>query len=219
MAGFDKSVFLQPKRDLAWKIFFAFVAAALMGFGIALNTYVGLGNDAISVFADGLHSFFKVDLGMAFNISNYTVFTIVLIFARQYINIGTLINVLMLGSFVNVGLDLYTFFNIPDNFIFRAAVAVVACVLLFFGIAMFIAVNIGVDPWTGLAMFVSDKTHVQYKFCRIAFDVLSLIIGYLLGGTVGITTVVASCFGGPIIQAFANLIRTSLLSKFNFRDN
>ncbi len=219
MAGFDKSVFLQPKRDLVWKIFFAFVGAALMGFGIAMNSCIGLGNDPVSVLADGVHKFFNIDLGTAFNVLNYTLLAFVLIFSRCYINLGTIIHAFMLGFFTNVGVRAYSLLSPPTNLIFRAAVAVVACLLLFFGIAVFIAVNIGVDAWTGLAMFLRDKTCFEYKVYRVAIDMLSLLVGYLLGGTVGVTTVVAACFGGPIIQTFAEFIRTSLLSKFNFRDN
>lgn len=219
MSGFDKSVFLQPKRDLAWKILIAFVGDALMGFGIALNSCVGLGSDPISVFADGLHSFFHIDLGMAFNVANYTLFAIILLFARRYINIGTLIHTLPLGFFVSVGVNLYTLLSPPSNVIFRAAVAIVACILLFFGTAIFIAVEIGLDPWTGLAMLLRDKTRFEYKVYRVVIDVTSLVVGFLLGGTVGITTAVAAIFGGPIIQAFANFIKKSILSKFNFKNN
>ena len=80
MNGFDTSVFSQPKSELLKKVFLAFLGVVLMGFGIAFNACASLGSDPISVFSYGIHSFFNINLGTAFNITNYTLLFIVLIF-------------------------------------------------------------------------------------------------------------------------------------------
>ena len=228
MSGFDTSVFSQPKSNLLKKVIFAFLGVILMGIGIAFNACANLGSDPISVFSYGIHSFWGVNLGTAFNVTNYTLLFIVLIFGRRYINIGTLIHALFLGTFVNLGGDLYAGVKILflpltgfNDIVFRIAMAVVACFLLFFGTELLIAANIGLDVWTGLAMLLRDQTHKEYKFFRVAIDVFSLMAGFFLGGrpAIGLTTVLAALFGGPIIQSFVNLIKKSVFSVIKLKNN
>ncbi len=216
--GFDMSVFKQPKSDLIKKMLIALFADILIGFGIAFNACAGFGNDPISVLFDGIHTRFGLTLGMASDIANYTMFIIVLIFGRRYINIGTFIYTLPLGFFVNVGISLYKLMGISDVIIFRILMSVLACVILFLGIAFYIDISIGVDPWTGFAMILKDKTGKQYKVFRVAIDMSALVIGFLLGGKVGATTVVAALVGGPVIQAFSQFIEKSILGLFKFKN-
>lgn len=216
--GFDMSVFRQPKSDLIKKILIALIADILIGFGIAFNACAGFGNDPISVLFDGIHNKFGISLGLASDIANYTMFVIVLIFGRRYINIGTFIYTLPLGIFVNAGISFYQFISVPNTIIFRAIMSIIACILLFFGIAAYIAIEIGVDPWTGLAMILKDKTSKQYRVFRVTIDMSALAIGFLLGGKVGVTTVVAALAGGPIIQAFSQFIKKSILGLFKFKN-
>lgn len=228
MNGFDTSVFSQPKSELLKKVFLAFLGVVLMGFGIAFNACASLGSDPISVFSYGIHSFFNINLGTAFNITNYTLLFIVLIFGRRYINIGTLIHALFLGIFVNLGGDLYSvvknlFFALTmfNDIVFRVIMAIIACFLLFFGTALLIATNVGLDVWTGLAMILRDRTHKEYKFFRVAIDIFSLVVGFFLGGkaAIGVITVLAALFGGPIIQSFVNFIKKSIFTVIKLKNN
>ena len=86
---------------------------------------------------------------------------------------------------------------------------------------MLIAADIGLDVWTGLAMILRDQTHKEYKFFRVAIDIFSLVVGFFLGGSaaIGVTTVLAALFGGPIIQNFVNLIKKSVFSVIKLKNN
>lgn len=207
-SNFDFSVVKQPRPVLIKKMILAFLGDVLIGVGIGLNSCAGLGNDPISVFSDGLHKFFNISMGLAVNITAYTLLVVVLIFGRKYINIGTLINVLPLGFFVNLGVGMYSGLNIyAGGLAFRSITVLAACAFLYFGTALFITVDIGQDTWTGFAMLLRDRTGVEYKLIRVALDVSSLVIGYLLSGTVGIATILSAVLGGPTIQMFCKLIK------------
>ena len=205
---FDFSVFKQPRPVLIKKMILAFLGDVLIGLGIGLHSCAGLGNDPISVFSDGLHKFFNISMGLAVNITAYTLLVVVLAFGRKYINIGTLINVLPLGSFVNLGVGMYSAIGAhAGGLILRGVIVIVACVFLYFGTALFITVDIGQDTWTGFAMLLRDKTGVEYRLIRMVLDVSSFVIGFLLGGTVGAATILSAILGGPTIQMFCQLIK------------
>ncbi len=217
MTGINLSIFKQPKSSLLKKMLMFLVGVALMGVGIGLNSCIGLGTDPISVFSDGVHKFLNMSLGSAFTLTNCTIFLIVLLFGRRYINIGTLLHAIFLGTFVNMGVSIYSVLNIREIIFLKIIVASIACILLFFGTALLISVNIGLDVWTGLAMLLKDRTHKEYKIFRVVIDIFSLVIGYLMGGTVGVVTILAACFGGPIIQWFVKIIEKSILTKIGFK--
>mgnify|MGYP004687349125 CR=1 FL=1 len=201
-------------KELLFKIIFTAIGGMILGFGIAFNAANTWGNDPISVFYDGISRFFNIEFGLASNIANYSLFIIVLICGRRYINIGTFIYTLPLGSFITLGLSLYKILNIPNSFIGHLISAILGCTMLFVGISFFIAANIGVDPWTGLALILKDKAQKEYKVFKVLIDVVALIIGWILGGKVGVTTVVAAFLGGPIIQKVASFLEEKVVSKF-----
>ena len=219
MLGFDETILRQPKRDLVLKILIALIGDALIGFGISLNTCAGLGHNPTAAFMDGIRKFFDIDFGRSINLVNWVVFFIVLIFARQYVNIGTAINAISLGYFVSLAEKVYASFTFPDTLAFKGVAAFVACTLLFLGIATFSSVEIGFDPWTGFVMLLKDKVNFNYRLCLVAINVMLSLFGLFLGGRVGVTTLIVIFFGGPIIQAFANFIKKSILSKLNFKNN
>lgn len=215
--GFDLSILKQPKSDLIKKMIFAFIGDIILGFGIAFNSCAGLGNDPISVFYSGVSNMLHINLGLASNIANYTMFIIVLILGRRYINIGTFIYTLPLGSFINLGIYIYGSLIKEQNLVIQIVSSVVGCLLLFLGIAIFISAEIGVDPWTGLALILSDRTKKKYMVFKVLIDILGFVVGFAMGGKIGITTVIAALLGGPVIQKIDYFIKNYILRFFNFK--
>lgn len=207
MLGFDTSVFKLPKKQLFTRILFAFIGEFLLATGIAFNSSAGFGNDAVAVFYDGLHKCFNVSLGFATNITNIVLLIVVFIFGKKYLNIGTLIYVLPLGAIINFMLAFYNYFHLNSSLIGRIFSTVVGVFLLIIGLSFFIAADIGIDPWDGLALLLRDKTNIQYKYFKISMDILCLALGVVLGGKAGITTVIAAIIGGPGIQYLSEKLR------------
>lgn len=215
--GFDMSILKQPKSDLIKKMLFALLGDIILGFGIAFNSCAGLGNDPISVFYSGVSNVLHVNLGLASNIANYAMFVLILIIGRRYINIGTFIYTLPLGSFINLGVSIYDSLIKEQNLMTQVASSIIGCFLLFLGIAIFISVEIGVDPWTGLALILNDVTKKKYMIFKVLIDVLAFALGALMGGKVGVTTVVAALLGGPIIQKIDYFIKHYIFKLFKFK--
>lgn len=217
--GFDMSILKQPKSDLIKKMIFALLGDIILGFGIAFNSCAGLGNDPISVFYSGVSNALHVNLGLASNIANYTMFIVVLILGRRYINIGTFIYTLPLGSFINLGVALYGAVFPEQTLAIQVASAIVGCLLLFLGISVFISAEIGVDPWTGLALILKDATKKKYMIFKVLIDIIAFLVGFLMGGAIGVTTVVAAFLGGPIIQKMDWFIKKYIFKYFKFKSS
>lgn len=203
-------------RKVLIRSLFFLVGVMSIGFAIGLNNLALLGNDPISVFYDGMSRFFNIDLGIAINIVNFSLILILFIFGRKYIDIGLVLYVVTLGLFTNLCILLCTAISLPiDNIICRILMSIIGCFLLFLGIAIVIALDLGLDPWSGLIMIIKDRINKSYKIIKVCSDAFFLLVGFLLGGVVGVTTIVAAFLGGPVIEFITNIIKSKLSAKEN----
>lgn len=200
------------------RIIIALIGVALVGFGLAFNSVGMLGNDPVAVLYDGVRSllgFQSEKLGLVTNLVNCILVAAVFIFDRRYINIGTFIYALPMGNFVSMGFTIHEFLNIPSTLNGRILTSFLGCSMLFLGIGIFIAMNIGMDPCTGAVMIVRDKIKGQYKVAKIICDMCSLALGFTFGGKVGVVTVIAAFIAGPAIQKISESFDKIVLKRIN----
>jgi uncharacterized protein len=205
-------------ETLLRKIPIALVGVVLVGFGIAFNSAGMLGNDAVSVLYDGVRNALGLQmdkLGLVTNLINLIFLMMVFIFGRKYINIGTFIYALPLGNFVSIGFKIHEILNLPGTLGGRILISFLGCSMLFLGLGIFIAMDIGMDPVTGVNMIVRDKIKYQYKTAKVICDVSSLVLGFALGGKAGAVTVIAALIGGPTIQMVSEIFDKTVLRKMN----
>ena len=83
----------------------------------------------------------------------------------------------------------------------RIVSMVLGCVILSAGMSIVINSNAGTGPNDLVAVILSDKIErVQFRWVRVGCDLFFVVLGFLLGGTVGAGTVVAVFLTGPLVQ-------------------
>lgn len=201
------------KQDKKISIVLAIVGIFFIGTGVAFNAAAALGNDPIGIMYDGIRNVAKLSpeqLGMASNIVNISLVVLVLLLNRHYINIGTLIYIVPYGTIVDMGRKIYYVMFKVQTLPTQIIGAGLGCLFLYLGVAMFIAADIGLDPFTGIVMVLRDKCKKEYKVVKICFDIVCILIGFILGGKIGIITILTAATAGPVIQLFADCIRKQL---------
>lgn len=192
------------------KILFGLLGIFLVGIGVAFNASTMLGNDPIGIVYDGVRNIANLsneELGIASNVVNYGLIVLLLLIGKRYVNVGTFIYILPYGFFVEIGAKLYSIIAISETFWFRSLAGVIGCLALYTGVAIFIVMDIGLDPFTGIVMVMKEKLKWDYKKAKILFDVTMVTVGTLLGGQLGIITLATALSAGPIIQLLANKIK------------
>ena len=205
------------------KIFLCLIAVLFIGTGIALNTLSMLGNDSIALFYDGVRVFLNLGMekfGVVSNCVNFVLFLIVLFTASNYINVGTIIYTVLLGVIINLVTSFYNLINIPFTIATQICLGLFGCTFLFMGVGLFIATNSGLDPVTGFTVMLSEKIKIKFKYFKIIFDIVLIVIGTLLGGKIGVLTIFAALTAGFTIQFFADLfiklfVRTKIIKVDN----
>ncbi len=193
------------------KIVFSVIGIFFVGVAIAFNAASKLGNDPIGILYDGLRAFLHLSgsqLGMASNIVNVAMLVIVFFLGRHYVNVGTFIYILPYGLAVSLGSKIHSFF-FPAHLTLPLQIltAAIGCLCLYIGVGLYIAMDIGMDPFTGFVMMLCDKLKKEYRVVKIGFDVVCTLIGFLLGGKLGAITIICALIAGPFIQFFAGVFK------------
>jgi uncharacterized membrane protein YczE len=205
--------------DLLKRLVLFFVGMSVIQFGVALFLKTNIGSDPFSVFTQGLaftldktglRDFSLVKMisgkaevtpGIANMIILIVLFTIVLLVERKRIKIGTLICVVGVGPIIDLGIKVVSYFPVESyNIVIKALLVALGCLVIAIGFSVLSAANVGVAPNDIVPFIIQDKTKVQYRWIRITMDAVLLVVGFFLGGKVGIGTVISMLAIGPFIQ-------------------
>ena len=205
--------------DLIKRLILFFVGMSIIQFGVALFLKTNIGSDTFTVFTQGLASTLnktglkdlsivkliagiaQVTPGVANMIILVVLFVIILLVERKRIKIGTLICVVGVGPIIDLGVKVVSYFPVESyNIVIKMLLVVFGCFIIAIGFAVLSASNVGVAPNDIIPFIIQDKTKVQYRWIRIGLDGGFLIIGFILGGVVGIGTIISMLAIGPFIQ-------------------
>lgn len=195
------------------KLILAAAGILLVGTGVAFNAAAALGNDPVGIMYDGIRNIAKLSpgqLGAASNIVNVVLVILVFFLDRHYVNIGTFIYILPYGAAVSLGGRLYSVLFPVQTLVFQVIGAAAGCLMLYTGVAMFITADIGLDPFTGVVMVIRDKAGRQYRVVKICFDIVCIILGAVLGGKLGIITIITALTAGPMIQLLSDKMKSRI---------
>lgn len=210
---FNKSDFprITPK-----KLFVSIIGIALVCIGVAFNNNTMFGNDPVGMVYDGIRNtlnYNQAELGVVSNYINIGLILILLFFGRRYVNIGTLLYLIPYGLLVTFGSQLYQFLFDNDIYFHRILGGLIGCTFYYIGISLFVASNIGVDPFTGLMLTLRDKTKWSMRRAKVTMDICLIVIGFLLGGKFGIITILTALTTGPAIQYLSQLFEEKFLKE------
>lgn len=198
------------------KLLLSIIGIALVCIGVAFNNNTMFGNDPVGIVYDGIRStlhYTQAELGVVSNFINIGLILLLLIFGRRYVNIGTFLYLIPYGLIVSFGSHLYQYLFDNDLLFHRILGGLIGCTLYYIGISLFVASNIGVDPFTGLMLTIRDKTKWSLRRAKITMDICLIVIGILLGGKFGIITILTALTTGPAIQYLSHLFEEKFLKE------
>lgn len=172
------------------------VGLALYGVGCALTVAAGLGVDPWTVFAQGISGVTGVGIGWVTNVVGLAVL-LLWIPLRQRPGIGTIANVLLVGTSMQVALWVLPH---PDIVWLQALMLVGGVVLVAIASGLYIGAHFGPGPRDGLMTGMHARFGWPIWACRLGVEGTVLILGWLLGGTVGVGTVVFALGIGPLVH-------------------
>ncbi len=173
------------------------------GLGLSLLRAVNLGTDPCSCLTQGVTNFVPLSFGTCQLLCHLVTFVFVLRYDLSMIGFGTIGNMCFLGYISDFFQWIWSlllpagFFQVVLN---RYILLLPSLAVFLLGAAAYMCAGLGSSPYDALPFIISG--HVRrfpFKIVRMLWDISFMAAGYVLGGDVGIVTILVAFFLGPII--------------------
>lgn len=179
---------------------------SIIQFGVALFLRMNIGSDPFTVFTQGLANTLNnlgmnVTTGTANRIILVVLFSIILLLNKNHIKIGTIICVIGVGQIIDLGVRVVSVLPVESySYLLKMFLIALGCFIIAIGFSILSATKVGVAPNDIIPFIIKERINCEYRWIRICMDAFLLIGGFMLGGTVGVGTIIAMATTGPFIQ-------------------
>lgn len=188
------------------RIIIFLIGMSIIQFGVALFLRMNIGSDPFTVFTQGLANTLNnlgvnATTGTANRIILIVLFSIILLLNKSHIKIGTMICVVGVGPIIDLGVSMVSILPVESyNYLLKMFLIALGCFIIAIGFSMLSATKVGVAPNDIIPFIIKERINCEYRWIRICMDAFLLIGGFMLGGTVGVGTIIAMATTGPFIQ-------------------
>ena len=174
---------------------FLCLGLTLFGLGEGLLLVSLTGASPWSVLAQGISLHIDLSIGViTFFVSSFVLF--LWFFLDQKLGIGTIMNVIIIAIMIDVSI---IFIPTPENYISQLILAVMAVLIVGFGGGIYLVANLGAGPRDGLMVGLQKKTNIPIAAVRAFLEITVVAVGWYLGGTVGVGTLLFAFGIGPAV--------------------
>jgi uncharacterized membrane protein YczE len=179
-----------------------FLGLTILGLGGALVVQANLGNAPWTVFAQGLSIRSGLSIGTAFFLSSCLVMLMWIPLALRP-GFGTIANVIYFAIVLDWAV---TWIGTPETEVFRFGMLLLGIACVGLGSAIYMTCGLGGGPRDGLLIGLIKRTGVRIIYIKMTMDGSALLLGFFLGGRVGIGTVLSVFLYSWSVAFFLSLV-------------
>lgn len=179
------------------------ISVIVMGLALSVLNLVDWGNDPFTYMNISIAYRLGISLGNWQVILNIIMFIPVIIWGRKQIGIGTIFNMVLVGYSVDFFSWVWTqtgFDAVVDGMVIKILVMIPAIVVFVFSAATYMSTDLGTAPYDALPFMIAGWIkRVPFKYVRFCWDLMTVIIGLIVSGRLGIVTVAMMLFLGQTV--------------------
>lgn len=173
------------------------IATICTSIGVVLFIHANLGSDTITVFFHGLMHVFDLSLGTASRTYNIIALIFALLLSRKDVGWTTIVYALSTGYVMDVIDPLLIGFHIAEaSFIIRLLCVLIGQLCIVFSFALLVRYGTGMDQTNAITEGIIKRFPISYTVTRTSIDVFLLVSGFLMGGVVGIGSIISMATTG-----------------------
>ena len=186
------------KKIILWRWAFYLVGMLILALGISMTIKghrLGIGPwDVLNV---GLYQNFGLTIGTWSIITGLIIIVGTAIVLKEWPQIGTWLNMILVGLFI----DMFNWL-LPEIETLGAQVIIfiIGVIIMAYGVGIYVSPNIGAGPRDSLMLLFVKKFGVSVKKIRTIIEVVVALVGWTLGGPVGVGTVIVALLIGQLVH-------------------
>ncbi len=185
-------------------VLFLFIGLSIFGFGHAILFGSNFGVSPWMVLAQGLAIQFEIGIGLSIIVVSFGVL-LFWIPLKEKPGIGTFINFFVVAAVIEITLPYIPY---QTDISLKLLQVFLGILVIGIGGSIYLIANLGPGPRDGLMTGISKKTEIPMAYVRNALEISVVIIGWSLGGTAGVGTLIFAIMIGPVIVAYMFLMKT-----------
>ena len=193
------------RRSYPFRLALLVSGTALTALGVVMMLQANIGLEPWSVFHQGLELTVGISFGMASSLTGFLAILAAVLLGESF-GVGTIVNIVLCGVLIDlfnaVGLFPTTTATFPGVLMLIAGMAVLAV-----GTWLYMASELGSGPRDALTVALARKVKRSVGPCRVTMDCTVTVLGFLMGGKVGIGTVIAAVCVGWMIDLTFRIVR------------
>ena len=212
-------------KKMARRIVMSVLGVLVCGISVGLFKRAQLGVDPYQSLMAGLNAVIPINFGTLYVIMTGILLLFALVFDRHKIGLATIINMTILGYVADFSRSClekaFPDLSLPGRFFMLLAGVVVMC----FASAFYFTADLGVSTYDAISLIISQKQDkVKFQYVRIASDFVCVALGVVLclasgmkwgqvAANVGLGTIIAAFFMGPLISFFNRHVAEPFLNR------
>lgn len=173
----------------------------LFGLGISLMARAGVGLGPWEAFHEGIQVLTGIPMGTVSILVGIPVLALWWPLGQRP-GLGTLLNVALIGSATNLG---NAVLPRPDEPALRLAMMVAGVLVIGLGSGLYLSADLGPGPRDGLMTGIHRRYGWSIRRARTAIELTVLVVAWILGGTIGLGTIVFAFGIGPVVQVMLGI--------------
>ena len=183
-------------------LFFLILGLFLFGLGESLIITASIGMSPWTVLAEGL----SLTSGLSIGVLTFIISLVVLLLwipLKQKAGIGTILNVIIIAAVIEWSLP---YLPHPETYLMQIFQAILGTLIVGFASGIYLIANLGPGPRDGLMTGCQRVTNLPIAWVRVFLEITVISIGWVLGGTIGVATVIFAFGVGPAVSLGLYLI-------------
>ena len=185
-------------------VLFLFIGLSIFGFGHAILFGSNFGVSPWMVLAQGLAIQFEIGIGLSIIVVSFGVL-LFWIPLKEKPGIGTFINFFVVAAVIEMTLPYIPY---QTDISLKLIQVFLGILVIGIGGSIYLIANLGPGPRDGLMTGISKKTKIPMAYVRNVLEISVVIIGWSLGGTAGVGTLIFAIMIGPAIVAYMYLMKS-----------
>ncbi|SYW09139.1 conserved membrane hypothetical protein [Oenococcus oeni] len=186
--------------EIFLKVVLSFIGIAILSAGASFCRISGFGLDPFTSVNLGIANHLGISLGTYQLTINFVILIFVFWLDKGKIGIGTVLNMVGVGFLIDIFTKLFiNLWGKESSTWMSLGYLIIGLILFTLGSSLYMSTDMGVAPYDAIAPIATKITHLKYKVCRVTQDISFIIVGFFIGGSVGLASIIIAFFTGPLI--------------------